>query len=149
MSTLVHGTCVAFGTAGILLRGPSGSGKSDLALRLIAAGASLVADDQVMLDDVGDSVIACAPPALAGLLEVRGLGIVRMTPGPPVRLWLVADLSTPDGVARMPEPVQWETRIGSAESALAHLVLAPFEASAVAKLKLALDVAQGRTPVLR
>jgi HPr kinase/phosphorylase len=70
----VHGSCVARGNAAVLIVGPSGAGKSDLALRLLGRGFMLVADDQV---DIIDGR-ACAPKSLAGLLEVRGLGIVRL-----------------------------------------------------------------------
>ncbi len=74
----VHGTSVALGGDGILLRGPSGSGKSDLALRLIADGARLVADDQTELRGVGETLEMAAPAAIAGRLEVRGVGILRV-----------------------------------------------------------------------
>src|SRR5690606_32729552 len=70
----IHATCVALGDTGILLRGRSGSGKSDLALRLIDGGALLVADDRVALSLEGGRVIARPPAALAGYLEVRGVG---------------------------------------------------------------------------
>jgi HPr Serine kinase C-terminal domain len=73
---MVHGTVVAIDGGGVLLRGPSGRGKSDLALRLIDAGARLVADDQVLLQRSGMQVLARAPAVLAGLLEIRGVGIV-------------------------------------------------------------------------
>src|SRR5919205_3670266 len=70
----VHGTCVARSGAGVLLLGPAGAGKSDLALRLLSRGFDLVADDQVVIEDG----VACPPPPLAGLMEVRGVGIVRL-----------------------------------------------------------------------
>src|SRR6185312_10220968 len=69
---LLHATTVAIDGAAVLLRGPSGSGKSDLALRLIDAGARLVADDQSELRRVGEVVVVRAPDALRGLIEVRG-----------------------------------------------------------------------------
>ncbi|MEC8584968.1 MAG: HPr kinase/phosphatase C-terminal domain-containing protein, partial [Pseudomonadota bacterium] len=72
----VHGTCVAIDGAGVLLRGPSGGGKSDLALRLIDGGATLVGDDQLELSRVQDRVVARAPGPLQGQLEIRGIGIV-------------------------------------------------------------------------
>ncbi len=75
---LVHATAVAIEGEAVLLRGPSGSGKSDLALRLIDGGAQLVADDQTLLRRAGGRVLASAPPAIAGLLEVRGVGVVRV-----------------------------------------------------------------------
>ncbi len=70
----IHGNCVARDGAGVLIVGPPGAGKSDLTLRLLDRGFQLVADDQVEIKDGR----ASAPASLAGLLEVRGLGIVRL-----------------------------------------------------------------------
>ena len=137
--TLVHASCVAIDGSGILLRGLSGTGKSDLALRLIDEGARLVADDQVELARAGDRVLASAPAKLAGLIEVRGLGIVRLDPLTNVPLLLVADLGTADAIERMPEPATTQILgIG-----LVLLRLDPFPASATAKLRLAVQVASG------
>ncbi len=71
----VHASAVTIGDSGVLLRGPSGSGKSDLALRLIDGGARLVADDRVDIYQTRDGLMMAPPESLAGLLEVRGLGI--------------------------------------------------------------------------
>ena len=136
---LVHATAVAVGEHAVLLRGPSGSGKSDLALRLIDAGARLVADDQTRLWREGDAVFLRAPQPIAGLIEVRGVGIVRMTPLPRARLALIADLVAPQHVERLPEPSS-ETIFGLA---IPLVAIAPFEASAPAKLRLALALATG------
>jgi serine kinase of HPr protein (carbohydrate metabolism regulator) len=140
----VHATCVALkqGRAwrALLLRGPSGAGKSDLALRLIEAGGRLIADDQTHLAKSGKALVATAPKSLAGLLEVRGIGIVRLSRAQLLArapLALLVDLVRPDQVERMPEPAR-ETVL---EVGLPMLALAPFEASAVMKLRLAL----GRT----
>lgn len=138
-AVLVHATAVAVGAHAVLLRGPSGSGKSDLALRLIDAGASLLADDQTRLWREGDAVLVCAPEPIAGLLEVRGVGIVRMRPLPTARLRLIADLVAPQHVERLPEPSS-ETIFGLA---IPLVAVAPFQASAVAKLRLALALATG------
>lgn len=73
----LHASCVADRGRGLLILGPSGSGKSALALALIGLGAVLVADDQVILRRDGDKLIATCPPALAGLIEARGIGILR------------------------------------------------------------------------
>lgn len=105
----VHATCLAVrhGRAwrGVLLRGPSGSGKSDLALRALALGARLVADDRVVLTPFGDGLWASAPVQLKGLLEVRGLGIcrVRETRSRVMLSW-IADLVPRRHVPRLPDP---------------------------------------------
>lgn len=121
----------------VLLRGPSGSGKSDLALRLLEAGGRLIADDQTHIVRKGRSIVATPPPSLAGMIEVRGLGIVKLArrqllAGAP--LALLVDLVPPAEVERMPEP-KHERLV---EIELPVLALSPFEASAVAKLHLAL-----------
>ncbi len=129
---LLHATAVAIDGEAILLRGPPGSGKSDLALRLIDGGAQLVADDQTVLRRAGDRVLASAPPAICGLLEVRGVGIVRVEATDQAPLVLIADLILSGGVERMPER-RVETILGLS---VPVTDLAPFEASAPAKLRL-------------
>ena len=140
----VHATCVALkhGRAwrALLLRGPSGAGKSDVALRLLEAGGRLIADDQTHLAKVGRALIATPPQSLAGLIEVRGIGIVKLGRGQLLArapLALLVDLVRPDQVERMPEPAR-EKVLGID---LPKVALAPFEASIVTKLRLAL----GRT----
>lgn len=140
--TLVYGTCVAFGDRAALLRGESGSGKSDLALRFLALpndGALhplLVADDQVFAEAQDGVVTVSAPETLAGLMEVRGLGILEMPSIPAARLVLVCDLVAADQVPRLP-PDPWD-RTAVAGVDVASLKLSPFEASAPLKLKMAL-----------
>lgn len=96
----IHAAAVALDGRAVLILGPSGAGKSDLALRLLARGWHLVADDRVVLTTVDDVLIASAPPRLAGLLEVRGVGIVPEATAPaPVAL--VLDLGRP--AERMPD----------------------------------------------
>ena len=131
---LVHGTTVALEGDGVLLRGPSGSGKSDLALRLIDGGARLVADDQTELTRTPNGLVSRAPVSIAGKIEVRGVGIMRVptVPSSPVRL--VVDLVPPDRVERLPEPQFCEYL----QCSLPLLTLAPFEASTPAKIRLAL-----------
>jgi HPr kinase/phosphorylase len=130
----VYGTSVAIRGEGILLRGPSGSGKSDLALRLIDAGAVLVADDQVVLQREGGTLMMSAPEPLAGLMEVRGLGVVRMAHVARAPLRLVVDLDPGAAIERLPEP-----RFCRLDGVSVPLIaLDPFAASAPAKLKLAL-----------
>jgi serine kinase of HPr protein (carbohydrate metabolism regulator) len=127
---LVHATAVAVDGGAILLRGPSGAGKSDLGLRLIDAGARLVADDQVELQRVDRQILARAPRTLAGLVEIRGLGIVRVAAVDTAPLVLIADLILAGEIERLPEP-RVETVLGVAVPLIA---LSPFEASAAAKL---------------
>lgn len=135
--TTLHATCIAIGPHGVLLRGGSGSGKSDLALRLIEEGAMLVADDQVTLRVRGGRLEASPPQAIAGLIEVRGFGIVRLPYRAPVTVVLVATLVERAEVPRLPEP----DRVEVAGVVLPHLLLAPFDASAPAKLRLAVQAA--------
>jgi HPr kinase/phosphorylase len=128
-----HATCIAFDDLGVLLRGPSGSGKSDLALRAIAAGARLVADDRVALMRDGENLVASAPKELFGMIEIRGVGIVRMEAAETARVALVADLVEPTAVERLPEGRACEVEGVN----LPWVALAPFECSAVAKLRFA------------
>jgi serine kinase of HPr protein (carbohydrate metabolism regulator) len=130
---LVHATAIAIDGRAVLLRGPSGAGKSDLALRLIDAGARLVADDQVKLQRIRECVLVTAPAALAGLIEVRGVGILRVEPVPQATLALLVDLVPSGEIERLPE-TRCEDVLGVAVPSIA---LAPFEASATAKLRLA------------
>ncbi len=131
----VHASCIDLKGAGVLIRGPSGSGKSDLALRLIDAGASLVADDRVDLRRDGDGLVASAPTEIAGMLEIRGLGIIRLqTASQQTRVEMVVDLMPRESVERLPEPAHC-TCLGIS---LPVLGLAPFEASAPAKVRFAL-----------
>jgi len=129
----VHATCVAFDGRGVLIRGPSGSGKSDLAARALDCGARLVADDRVTLIRRGDTIVAAAPPQLRGMIEIRGLGILRVESDAESPLALVADLAEPSAIERMPPPDSCDI-LGLA---LPCVRLAPFEASALAKLRFA------------
>jgi serine kinase of HPr protein (carbohydrate metabolism regulator) len=131
---LVHATAIAIDGRAVLLRGPSGAGKSDLALRLIDGGARLVADDQVELRRAGERVVVTAPAAIAGLIEVRGLGILRVEAVAEATLALLVDLVPSAEVDRLPE-IRREDVLGVAAPTIA---LSPFEASAAAKLRLAL-----------
>jgi serine kinase of HPr protein (carbohydrate metabolism regulator) len=132
----VHGTAVALDGEGVLLRGPSGSGKSDLALRLIDSGARLIADDRTELRDIGGTARMSAPATIAGSIEVRGVGILAVPHQASAPLRLVVDLVPAGSVERLPEPA-W-CRFFAYDIPL--LALAPFEASAPAKLRLALRI---------
>ncbi len=127
----IHASCVARDGRGVLLLGPPGAGKSDLALRLIDRGFVLVADDRVEIADG----FAAAPAGLAGLLEVRGLGIVRMAFLARAALALAVQLG--EEMVRMPDPA----RLAMPDVPL--IVLDPRGASAAQRVALALDCAAG------
>jgi HPr kinase/phosphorylase len=127
----IHASCAARDGAGVLLLGPPGSGKSDLALRLLDCGFMLVADDRVEVEHG----VARPPPALAGLLEVRGLGILRLPYVQSARLALAVELAEP---ARLPAPAT------HAELGLPLVTLDARAPSAAPRVALALDCALGR-----
>jgi serine kinase of HPr protein (carbohydrate metabolism regulator) len=77
-SETLHASCVAIGDRAVLIEGPSGSGKSDLALRLIDRGALLVSDDYTIVRRKDGKLLAGSPPNITGLIEVRGIGLVSM-----------------------------------------------------------------------
>lgn len=89
---VLHAGCVAIAGRGLLILGPSGSGKSALALQLLALGAGLVSDDRTELDLRDGRLFARAPAALSGLIEARGLGILRAPAVAEVELVLAVDL---------------------------------------------------------
>lgn len=138
-TTQIHATCVAINGAGVLLCGPSGAGKSDLALRLIDDGAVLVADDRVDVTVQNGRLIGTAPDAIAGMIEVRGVGIVRVAHAGPVPLALSVDLVAGAEVPRLPSALE-TTLLGIP---LRHLRLNAFESSTPAKIRLALATAPG------
>ena len=124
----IYGSCAAQGEHGVLLVGSSGAGKSDLLLRLLDRGFALVADDQVHIEDG----IARAPEALAGLIEVRGLGIIHLPFVRQTRLALAVRLAR---APRMPLPEQHP------ETGLPLVVIDPWQCSAPIQVALALDCA--------
>jgi HPr kinase/phosphorylase len=131
--TLLHASCVDLSGIGVVLLGPPGCGKSDLALRLIDGGARLVADDRLAIERSGNRLIAHAPEAIAGLIEVRGLGIMRVDHCRSSALGLVVTLGgTPP--PRLPERTTYQV-LGVA---LPYLELDPRAPSACAKVRLAL-----------
>lgn len=133
----IHATAIAIAGRAVLLVGPPGSGKSDLALRLIDRGAALVADDRVVLTRAGDRVLAAPPPATAGLIEIRGVGIVDAPHVAHVPVALVVELAAVP--ARLPDAATRDV----AGVAVPCLALAAFEASAPLKVERAL-AARGR-----
>ena len=131
----LHATCVAIGGRGVLLTGPSGAGKSDLALRLIDRGAVLVSDDGVDLNARDGRLEAAAPRTIAGLMEVRGLGIV---PVESVRATVALVIALDRSASRMPEsPLPTQAIDGIA---IPLIALSPFETSAPIKVERALGL---------
>lgn len=137
-SVLVHGTCIKMpgGKGAVLLLGPSGSGKSDLALRLIMRGCKLVADDQVIIKRKKEKVVAGAPESIRGLLEVRGLGITEVPYSKAVRVELVVRLASPEDVVRLPK----KSRHVLLDVKIPEVTLNPFEVSAVDKVFMAYQI---------
>lgn len=109
-SLTLHASCVAVGQAGVLFTGPSGSGKSTLALALMAYGATLVADDRTELAVQGDTLVATCPPAIKGMIEARGLGLLHADMCEAVAIRLVVDLGQTEG-QRLP-PLRNVTLLG-------------------------------------
>jgi len=119
---------------GVLIEGPSGSGKSDLALRCLDAGWTLVADDRTLLWTCQGRLYGRAPDTLAGLVEARGLGVLPAPARPFAEVRLVVECAPPDAVERVPEP---EARF-LLGVCVPSLRLAALVASATAKLGRAL-----------
>ena len=136
---IIHATTVALAGKAVLLRGPSGSGKSDLALRLVDDGAALVADDQTCLSRRGTELWATAPESLKDLMEVRGIGVVRVPALAEAPVALLVDLVRGAEIERCPEG-DAERLLGVALPRLRIDAAAP---SAPAKVRLALGLAAG------
>ena len=144
--TTLHGTVVVVGGIGVLLRGKPGSGKSSLALRLIDGEgfglgdkplrAKLVADDQVELVKTGAGLLARAPAKLAGLLEIRGVGIVSLKYQAETILKLAVDLAPAATLPRMPEPHEAQTELLGVT--LKRLMLDAADPAATAKIRASL-----------
>ncbi len=118
----------------MLISGASGSGKSDLALRLIDSGYSLVSDDQTIVKRDGDRLLASAPPTIAGKLEVRGLGIVELEPVSDIPVALIIELTSE--VQRLPDDGRERLILGVK---LPVVSIDALTASASAKATIALD----------
>jgi HPr kinase/phosphorylase len=144
---VIHASCVrldragdAFGaprSAGVLLMGKSGAGKSDLTLRLIAMGAKLVADDYTELFVRRGTLYARAPDAIAGLIEARGIGVIALPFAREAKIVLAVEPGKPE---RMPEIRRFHLprALGLAQNAAPELIkIVPLEASAAAKIALA------------
>ena len=133
-SEMLHATTVAKGDRAVVIAGRSGSGKSDLALRLLYRGFVLVSDDQTMVRKDGDGLVASAPPTIKGKLEVRGIGIVEVETVDDVPVCLIVDLA--ESIERMPESGLQRTMLGVA---IPVIGLDAMSASAPAKVEIALD----------
>ena len=130
----LHASTVALDGRAVLISGPSGSGKSDLALRLLDRGFVLVSDDQTIVKKDGDRLIASAPPTIAGKLEVRGIGIVDMERVENIPIALAVELTSE--IQRLPDDSRERLILGI------HLPLISVDASAASapsKVALALN----------
>ena len=134
----VHGTSVSIDGDGVLFRGPPGSGKSDLALRMINFGARLVSDDQVCLTRRNDNIFMSSPPTIRNSMEVRGIGIVNTIVQKEAPLILVLNMLPNNATNRMPV---WQL-CTFFDIKVPALEFAPFEISAHLKVKLAINLAR-------
>ncbi len=135
----VHATCVEVGGTAVLLRGPPGSGKSDLALRLIGGGARLVSDDYTEVEERDGRLTVSAPKPIAGMMEVRGIGLITMEFARQSTLGLIVDLTPAGGVERLPDPETCEI-LGVS---VPLFKFTAFEESTVVKIRLAAGIAHG------
>ncbi len=133
----IYATCLELNHKGILLIGPSGSGKSDLALRLIKEKqAILISDDRTNIELVSGAIIASCPQTIQGLLEVRGIGIVKMPHKKQSKISLVIELT--NNLSQIERLPLFET-ITLLGIEIKKIRLYPFELSAVHKVALACD----------
>jgi len=130
----LHASTVALDGRGVLISGPSGSGKSDLALRLLDRGFVLVSDDRTIVRKEGSRLIASAPETIRGKLEVRGVGIVEMEHQRDVPIALVVELTS--DIQRLPDEGRERLILGSA---IPLINVDAMTASAPSKVAVALD----------
>ncbi|WP_155263316.1 HPr kinase/phosphorylase [Sphingomonas segetis] len=129
----IHASTVAIDGRAVLITGPSGSGKSDLTLRLLDRGFTLVSDDQTIVRRDGDRLVATAPPAIAGKLEVRGIGIVEVERLGDVPVALLVELTS--DIQRLPDDSRERPILGVG---LPLISIDAMTASAPSKVSLAL-----------
>jgi hypothetical protein len=138
----IHASCVAIGQKGVLILGESGAGKSDLALRLIDEGAKLVADDRVELYAVRGALCARAPKSIAGLIEVRGLGVIALPCRKSIALALAVKLGAT--AKRLPDPAFYAPPAPlTMNKSLPLILLDGVQSSAPARIRLALAAFTG------
>ena len=130
----LHASTVAINGRAVVISGPSGSGKSDLALRLLDRGFSLVSDDQTIVKKQGDQLLATAPPTIAGKLEIRGIGIVDMERIDNVPVALIVELTSE--IQRLPDENRERPILGVR---VPVVTLDAMSASAPSKVAIALD----------
>jgi serine kinase of HPr protein (carbohydrate metabolism regulator) len=130
----VHASTVALDGRAVLITGPSGSGKSDLTLRLLDRGFTLVSDDQTLVRKDGNRLLASAPPTIAGKLEIRGIGIVDMDRVEDVPIALLVELTSE--IRRLPDDSRERPILGIP---LPLITIDAMPASAPSKVALALD----------
>lgn len=130
----LHASCVANSGRAVLISGPSGSGKSDLALRLLDRGFTLVSDDRTIIRKEGNRLIASAPEQIRGKLEIRGIGIVDMDTLADVPLALVVELTS--DMQRLPDDSRERLILGVG---IPLVTVDAMTASAPSKVALALD----------
>ena len=133
-SETLHASTVALDGRAVMIFGPSGSGKSDLALRLLDRGFILVSDDQTIVRRDGERVVASAPPTIAGKLEVRGVGIFAMDHVSDVPVALLVELTS--DIQRLPDDSRERPILGVP---LPLISIDAMAASAASKAALALD----------
>ena len=133
-SETIHASTVASDGRAVLISGPSGSGKSDLALRLLDRGFTLVSDDQTIVRRDGDRLVASAPPTIEGKLEIRGIGIVEMDTVNDVPVALFVELTSE--IMRLPDDRRERPVLGVN---LPLVSVDAMTASAPSKVALALD----------
>ena len=133
-SETLHASTVALDGRAVLIMGPSGSGKSDLALRLIDRGFTLVSDDQTIVKKEGNKLLASAPSNICGKLEIRGVGIVDMEMTDNAPIALAVELSS--DITRMPDDSRERPMLGIG---IPLISVDAMTASAASKVALALD----------
>ncbi len=129
---LIHASCVRYKDKGILIMGESGTGKSDLALRLMDEGAILISDDYVDVTPNDGKAIANTPPTIEGLIEVRGIGLVKSDYENQCELGLVLELCNRDEIDRLPEAAYFDVE----DVKIPLYKFDAFAASAIAKINL-------------